>query len=509
MKNLLLLLLAIPNLLSSLHAQTFHPDSLDRLIQRAMADFDLPGMAVGIVQNDSILFLKGYGTREVNKNLPVDENTLFGIGSISKSFTALTLGMLESEGKIGWDDPVTDHLPYFELYDPYVTEHFTIRDLLTHRSGLRDVSGGALWYHSDLSRTEVVRRLKYLEPVSGFREKPAYQNVMYVAASEVVPAVTGQSWDEFVTARVFNRLSMSRTTSVSVVRESSKNLAIPHVWNERYEKAAVGQEAGDNLAPAGFIYSSAKDMTSYMRFLLNDGVWDGDTLIAAEAFAEIFKPQTLYPIMGPPFHNEFTSYGFGWWLTPKGSHKVIEHSGGIDGMSAYLFMIEDLNFGAVVLCNDEEEPATFLIAFKLLGWMLEDPSYDLYDLAKQYRQMGIDAQKEDLAGVEASRVQGTSPTLELAKYVGAYSDKMYGDISVEGTGSGQLEISFSHTPIFRGKLNHWHYDTFRIDWHDLRLPDGFATFEFDAQHQITGIRLDQPRLLDVDFEELEIAKRKE
>lgn len=186
---------------SKSYSQQIQLDSLDSQIKQLIKDFDIPGLSIGIVRNDSVIFSKGYGYSEIDKDRKADENTIFGIGSISKSFTALTLGILVDEGKIDWDDKVKDYLPYFELYDPYVTENFTIRDLLTHRSGLNDVSGGTLWYHSDYSREEIIKRLKYLEPVSGFREKPAYQNVMYVVASEIVKVVSGMSWDSFVQTR--------------------------------------------------------------------------------------------------------------------------------------------------------------------------------------------------------------------------------------------------------------------------------------------------------------------
>ena len=219
-------------LFSNSIAQQIQLDSLDSQIQLLIKDFDIPGLSIGVVRNDSILFSKGYGNLELQKERKVDENTIFGIGSISKSFTALTLGILVDEGKIDWDDKVTAYLPYFELYAPYVTANFTIRDLLTHRSGLKDVSGGTLWYHSDYSREEIIRRLKYLEPVSGFREKPAYQNVMYVVASEIVKEVSGMSWDAFVKTRVFDKLNMNNTTSLSTERESNNNLAQPHIYNE-------------------------------------------------------------------------------------------------------------------------------------------------------------------------------------------------------------------------------------------------------------------------------------
>ena len=493
-------------LFSNSYSQQLQLDSLDLQIHQLLKDFDIPGLSISVVRNDSIIFSKGYGNLEMHKEIKVDENTIFGIGSISKSFTALTLGILVDEGKIKWDDKVKKYLPYFELYAPYVTENFTIRDLLTHRSGLKDVSGGTLWYHSDYSREEVIKRLKYLEPITGFREKPAYQNVMYVVASEIVKTVSGMSWDNFVRTRVFDKLKMNNTTSLSTERESNGNLAQPHIWNENFDKVAITQEIGDNLAPAGFIYSSSKEMSNYIRLLLNNGAIGNDTIVSPKIINEIFKPQIIYPFAGAPFNNEFTSYGLGWWLTPKNGHKIIEHSGGIDGMSANLVMIKDMNFGFIILTNEAEEPATFLLTAKILEKVLNDNSYDIYSRVLDHRNKNLKEKKE--SPVQISKIPKTKPSLEIQKYAGKYSDKMYGDIFINYTKKGGLEISFSHSPIFTGKLKHWHFDTFKIDWNDIRVPDGFLTFNFNSKREILGFSIDQENLLDVDFGELNILKNK-
>ncbi|MEH6535909.1 MAG: serine hydrolase [Psychroserpens sp.] len=493
-------------LFSNSFSQQIQLDSLDLKINQVIKDFEIPGLSIGIVRNDSIIFSKGYGNLEIHNERKVDENTIFGIGSISKSFTALTLGILVDEGKIDWDDKVKEHLPYFELYAPYVTDNFTIRDLLTHRSGLKDVSGGTLWYHSDYSREEIIKRLKYLEPASTFREKPAYQNVMYVVASEIVKKVTGISWDEFLKARVFDQLKMKNSTSLSTEREANMNLAQPHIWNENYKKAAIIQEKGDNLAPGGFIYSSAIEMSNYMRLMLNNGVFENDTIVSPTIIKEIFKPQIIYA-NGGIFKNEFSSYGFGWWLTPVNGHKVIEHSGGIDGMSAQLVMIKDLDLGFVILTNASKEPATFILRALLLEKLLEENLPDnFYSRVKQWRENRIKEKKEYSKSL--LKIPNTKPSLAISEYIGKYTDKMYGDILINKSNEGELEISFSHTKVFRGKLKHWHFDTFKIDWYDIRVPDGFLTFNFNSKREILGFSIDQENLLDVDFGELNILKNK-
>jgi len=486
------------------NAQRLRLDSIDSFIQKFRIDFEVPGLAIGIVHNDSILFAKGYGTREIHKDLPVNENTIFGIGSISKSFTALTLGILVSEGKIHWDDRVKDYLPYFELYDPYVTETFTIRDLLTHRSGLKRVSGGTLWYHSDLTRTEIIKRLKYLKPVSEFRDGAAYQNVMYLVAGEIVREVSGMSWDEFLKAKVLNKLNMKNSASIYNVRETNRNLAQPHIMDENFQKTAIIQEKGDNLAAGGFIYSSVQDMSNYMRLLLNDGIFNDDTIIDKHELNEIFKPQIHFPMASA--YNEFTSYGLGWWLTPKNEHKIIEHSGGIDGMTAHLIMIKDLNIGVVALVNTYESPS--VITKKIIAQVLNDKSYDIYEKIKSERDNRIIQKKSNSINLETLRIKNTQPSLKMESYTGNYTDDMYGGIVIKELPDKQLEISFSHTPLFSGKLKHWHYDTFLIDWYDIRVPNGFLTFNFDAKQDITGFSLKQENLLDVDFSELTIKRNR-
>jgi CubicO group peptidase (beta-lactamase class C family) len=501
-------------LISNSSAQQIQLDALDKQIHQLIKDFEIPGLSIGIVRNDSIIFSKGYGNLEIHKKRKVDQNTTFGIGSISKSFTALTLGILVDEGKIDWDDKVKKYIPYFELYAPYVTDNFTIRDLLTHKSGLKEVSGGTLWYHSDYSREKIIKKLKHLKPVSGFREKPAYQNVTYVVASEIVKKVSGMTWDDFIKAKVFNKLNMNSSTSLSSEREANSNLAQPHIFNKNYAKVAIKQEKGDNLSPAGFIYSSANEMSNYMRLLLNNGVFENDTIISSRIVKEIFKPQTIFPLSSP-YNNEFTSYGLGWWLSPVNGHKIIEHSGGIDGMSAQLVMIKDINLGFVILTNASKEPATYtlrsMLLKELLGEDLNKPytrnnldSY--YSRVKDWRDDQIRERKE--ASKKVLQTPNTKPSLTYKEFSGTYNDKMYGDILIKVTRDGELEISFFHTKLFKGKLKHWHFDTFKIDWYDIRVPDGFLTFNFNSKREITGFSINQENLLDVDFGELKIVRSK-
>lgn len=504
--KILFLFLLIISISTGLNAQRINLDSIDILVNKLMTDFETPGLSIGIVQNDSVIFLKGYGTCDISIKSSVDENTIFGIGSISKSFTALTLGILVDEGKIDWDDKVKKYIPYFELYSPYVSDNFTIRDLLTHRSGLKGVSGGSLWYHSDNSRVEIIKKMKYLKPISSFRSTFAYQNIMYMVAGEIVDVVTDMTWDDFLQKKVFNKIEMINSTSVSTTREINENLAQPHILDDNNKLVRIEQEKGDNLAAAGFIYSSSMDMANYIRLLLNNGVFNKDTIIHEVTLNEFFEPQIGVSRFHLPFYNEFTSYGFGWFLSPTNGHKIITHSGGIDGMVANLIMVKDLNFGVVVMTNSDDFSSIVLTNI-LLGKVLNDKSYDkLYEMAKSYHQTMFQNKQKAKNEIENSRIHDTKFSLPIGNYSGTYNDKMYGDIFIDSLNNRELEISFSHTKLFEGKLVHWHYDTFKIDWYDIRVPDGFLTFNFNSKHEIEGIKLEQENLLDVDFTELKIKR---
>ncbi len=480
-------------------------DSLDQYIPKQMKHFEVPGLGIAVVQDGKVIYSKGFGTKTINKNESVDNNTLFAIGSISKSFTPVALAMLVDEGKLHWDDKVVTYLPYFELYDPYVTQNFTIRDLLTHRSGLKDVSGGTLWYHSNFSREEIVRRLKHLKPETGYREKPAYQNTMFIVASKVVEAVIDGSWDDFIRNRIFKPLNMEGTAITQADRKKSNNITQPHIKDKAFKLIAVKQEKLDNMAPAGSFYASASDMAKYMNFMLNNGVVGKDTLVRPRTFREIITPQFHYKVSR--LHNEFTSYGFGWWITPKNGNKIIDHSGGIDGMSANCLMVKNKKFGVIVLTNTSASWLASSLMYDVAGSYLKDKDYKdftelLYDFFPKKDSIVASNRKE----ARGKQITNTKPSLDMAAYTGTFTDAMYGNISIIQEGD-HYRITFEHTPLFTGVLKHWHFDTFEIVWDDPRVTDGLLTFEFNGKREITGFKLDQPSLLDVDFSELDIKKK--
>ena len=505
----ILTLLGILFLLSSpaLHSQKTETDTLEPYIKKLMRDLEVPGMSVAIVRDGELVYSEAFGTKTIGKKDSVDVNTLFGIGSISKSITALALGLLVDEGKLRWDDKVRDHLPYFELYDPYVSSSFSIRDLLTHRSGLTPVSGGLLWYDTPLDKEEVVRGMKHLKPVGEFRGNPAYQNITYVVAGVIIEKISGQSWDDFVRQRIFEPLGMQHTRSLYSDITGSENVSTPHTKSPHWQVLPINHRNHDNLGPAGGIYSTARDMAQYMKLLLNQGVFEGDTLVSQEVVQEILKPQVFFQLFPEPIHNEFTSYGFGWWLTPVDGQKVVEHSGGVDGMVANLKMVMDKGFGIVALSNAEES-ATTALTLDVLGDVLnQEAAYRRFtDRIVSNREVRKVRAMENQENLLKQRIKGTKP-LEEQLLLGTYSEEMYGEILVRKNDRGKLELAFSHTPAFTGELSHWHHNMYRIDWYDPMVPSGFVSFLLDPAGKVKELELDQPQLLDVDFEELGVIKK--
>lgn len=244
----------------SASAATAPPPDIDAYVARVMKTFEVPGLSLAIVKDGQIVLTKGYGVRETGKLEPVDEHTLFGIASNTKAFTATALAMLVDEGKLRWDDPVVRHLPWFQLYDPYVTRELTVRDLLTHRSGLGLGAGDLLfWPGTTFTRDEILHRMRYVKPASSFRSRYAYDNILYLAAGQIIPAITGKSWDDFVRERIFSPVGMTSSTTTVSGFKRGQNVATPHARIEGQVQPIPWMNI-DNTAPAGAINSSAADM---------------------------------------------------------------------------------------------------------------------------------------------------------------------------------------------------------------------------------------------------------
>ncbi|HEX8493258.1 MAG TPA: serine hydrolase [Pyrinomonadaceae bacterium] len=507
--GLLFLLLFIAPLSSSAQTTAERLKEIDEYALRVMKEWRVPGFAMAIVKDDALIFAKGYGVRKLGETTPVDERTLFAIASNTKAFTAAALAMLVDEGKIKWDDPVTKYLPGFQLYDAYVTRELTVRDLISHRSGLATFGGDLLWYDTTYGRDEILRRIRYLKPTSSFRSKYGYQNIMFLAAGQVVAAVAGKSWDDFIKERFLIPLGMTTTTTSITAFKSTDNVASPH--NELDGKLRVVRYSNvDGVGPAASLNSNVAEMAQWIRLQLGRGKYNGKQFFSPAAAREMWSPQTIIQISeaGEKFNptRHFNTYGLGWFVSDYQGRKVVSHGGGLDGMISQVAMMPEENLGVVVLSNSETSLPSIMVnkVFDtFLGVPKRDWSAEILARANQAKAAGEAEEKK----LEDERAKNTKPSLQLQQYAGTYTGVMYGDARV-ALENGQLVIRLVASPNFVGDLEHWQYDTFRVKWRasvSYPFPKGFITFTLNAQGKVDEMKIDVPNP-DFDFKELEFKR---
>ncbi|HEV2446360.1 MAG TPA: serine hydrolase, partial [Candidatus Sulfopaludibacter sp.] len=408
-------------------------------MERAQAEFEVPGIAVAVVKDGKVVLAKGYGVRRVGSPEPVTAHSLFRIASNTKAFTAAALAILADEGRIHWDDRVVKLMPSFQMYDPYVTREMTVTDLLVHRSGLGLGEGDLMFFPpSDLTREQIIQRLRFLKPAASFRSQYAYDNLLYLVAGQLIPAVTGTSWDDFVAARIFKPLGMTSTFTNTQALESASDVAIPHSrLGGRLE--ALPHENVDNNAPAGSVVSCVADLATWMMLQLGRGEYGGVRLFSAAQSREMWSPKTILPIESLPagaapalaaIQPIFRLYGPGWFLRDYRGKKMVYHTGVLAGYVSRTTLIPDLNLGIVVLTNGEEEGAHAAITQSILDQYFGMPETDwaaaYHDLAR--REAAVAEAQVRKSG--AARKANTRPSLPLASYAGRYRDKWYGDVAI-------------------------------------------------------------------------------
>ncbi len=480
-----------------LAAGTAPVSDLDSYVAAAMRTFEVPGLAVAVVKDGEIVLTRGYGVRRLGETAPVDERTLFGIASNTKAFTAAALGILVDEGKIAWDDPVTKHLPSFQMYDPYVTREMTVRDLLCHRSGLGLGAGDLLfWPPSTFSRDEIVQRLRFIRPAHGFRSKFAYSNLMFVAAGQVVAAVTGSSWDDFVKQRIFGPLGMQSTQTSVKLFHAGDNAATAHSKVEGHLQAIPYTDI-DNSAPAGAINSNVSDMSRWVMTQLAAGriPQPGDKRLFSERVSkEMWSAQTPLGVPDPPpgleaLRGNFAAYGLGWGLNEFRGHKVVSHTGGLPGFVSLVMMIPDIQLGIVVLTNQEAGGAFSAIGHRIADRYLGASDTDWITALKSLDDKQRADAAEKVAKQSASRNADSKPSLPIVKYAGRYSDPWYGEITIAMERDAMV-LRFNRTPGLVADLEHWQYDTFKARWRDRSLDaDAFVTFALNPDGSIGQMKM--------------------
>ncbi|MGA2084906.1 MAG: serine hydrolase [Terracidiphilus sp.] len=476
-------------------------DGLDEFIAQTMKDWKVPGLALAVIQGDKVTLLKGYGYRDLEKQLPVTPNTLFAIGSITKSFTVTTLGMEMDEGKVDWDKPVRDYLPTFKLYTPELTEQVTIRDLITHRTGLP--RHDLIWYTSDYSREDILSRLQYLEPSKPLRTTFQYNNLMFMTAGYIAGQLNGTSWEDAITQRVFKPLGMAGTNFSELETQNSADFGAPYRKGNdlkaELKRIPFDEQCPNRCAmgPAGEINSNVTDMSKYLLFHMNHGKVDGKQLLSENNSVQMQTPQMAIP--GAPAYKENGegSYGMGFFISTYRGHKEVSHGGNIDGFSANLAFLPNEKIGVVVLTNLNGNPVPEIVTMniydRLLG--LDQVPWNQRMLAAETGGKKSEQEAKDKG--YSSRKLGTHPSHDLKDYAGDYSNPGYGTITIEPDGDA---FKMTLNKVSR-KLEHYHYDQFQVPADPLdQFEKMKVMFITDLDGDISSISMPlQPDVKDIVF----------
>jgi CubicO group peptidase (beta-lactamase class C family) len=471
--------------------------AFDAYVSRAVKDWDVPGLAVAVVKDDSMVFARGYGVRAVGTRDAVDTHTLFALGSTTKAFTALATALMVDAGKLRWDDPVATYVPGFVLRDPYVTHELTVRDLLTHELGFADPE--YLWYGNDQTLADMIRRLRYLPPQTSFRSRFAYNNIGYAAAGLIAGRVNRSSWDDLVRTRILGPLGMTETVLQGPELRGKVDVTRPHAYVGDTLRAlpASSQELVDAIAPAGSMYSNVLDMSKWMRFLLDSGRVAGQRLVSDTAFAELMRPQVLVPSgefypTAKLTHPSFTAYGMAWFLEDYRGEKVVFHTGSIDGLVAIVGLMPARRLGLVVVANRDHAEVRHALMYRVFDAYLGGAQRDWSTEMRAMYQKTRDSVKVARKDADAKRVLGTKPSLSLDRYAGAYADSLYGSVTVR-LERGRLVLAPS--AFLTADLEHWNYDTFRARYRNWWIEPSVVTFRLAPDGNVSAVDLGDGEVL--------------
>ena len=464
----------------------------DAYVTQAVKDWRVPGLAIVVVKDDSVVFIKGYGVRELGKPDPVTVHTRFGNMSTTKAFTAMLVAMLADSGRVAFDDPVTKYEPAVQFADPYVTREIAVRDLLTHRVGFGDPD--YLWGTSGLDFATISRRLRLVPATTSFRSRFQYNNVTYALAGDVAARAAGTTWQALLHAKILGPLGMTETVAdASELRAASiTDVTAPHgIVRDTVRVLPAAVDGIDAIAPAGAIFSTATDMAKWLRFVLDSGKVAGRRLVSARNFAELFRPQQ---IVQRPFyptatltHPHFQAYGLGWILQDYRGEFIAIHTGSIEGRSAIVGLIPDRRLGLAIFTNLDHSELRHALMYTVFDRFI-GPSKPAHDWSAEMRALYRHLADSTLAArqaEEAKRITGTHPTLPLDRYTGTYADSLFGTATV-GLSDGRLTL---RAGTAKGQLEHWQYDVFRVTWPDPFWDPTYVSFSLDPDGTVGELRL--------------------
>jgi CubicO group peptidase (beta-lactamase class C family) len=494
---------------------------IDRLVEDAMEKFTVAGVAVGIVKDGEIIHAKGYGLKSVDTGDQVDEHTSFAIASNSKAFTSTALAILVEEGKLSWQDRVIDHIPEFKMYNDYVTQNFNIQDLLTHRSGLGLGAGDLQKWPSgsDFSIADMLTNFQYFEPVSAFRTKYDYDNILYLVAGELIKRVSGLPWEVFVKTRIMDPLGMDNSFSLPPGMVDSENLASPHLARDGKLHTIPYYELDPKKTngAAGGVLSNAEDLCRWMLVHLNHGKYGENLekqLFSMASNREMWKIHTTIPVRPDERYNpHFSGYGLGWRLADMNGKMSVSHTGDLSGMLSKTIMIPDLELGVVVLTNSYYGGAG---VFRAVSQTIVDSYLGLDDFGWTERYLKSYLANAGGAKAEVERVWKTVETasdehINPGDYIGIYEDRWFGKIKIY-LEKDQLWFSSLRSPALTGPMYYYKANAFAIRWEKREMDaDAFAIFSLDEEGQAQTITMKgiSPDIdFSYDFQDLKLQRVK-
>jgi CubicO group peptidase (beta-lactamase class C family) len=474
----------------------FITDSLDRYIARGLKDWDLPGLSIVIIKDGQVVVQKGYGVRDIESRKPVDENTLFMIASNTKLFTGTALALLEQQKKISLNDPITRYFPDYKLYEPATTQMVTLRDLLSHRIGTKTFQGDFTFWNSTLSRGEIMKRMRLLKPSQQFRQDYGYCNSCFLTAGEVIPLVTGRSWEAFITDSLLRPLQMTASLPLSTGIEKEANVAVPYTTSYTGTLQRIPYDNWNNLAPAASIVSNVKDLTNWLRFQLDSGRFGGRQLMP---YSVLQKTRDVNLSVGsrrsPVFPTHFRGYGLGLFSTDYAGRQVYWHTGGAGGMVSNVCFVPEERLGIAILTNNDNQSFFEALRYQVLDAYLRMPYTDRSQFFLAGFRNELQDQLKEIAGWKA-RVKGGKPALALSEYSGTYENPLYGRISIAPTDKG-LIIRFSNHPDLNATLLYMDRDEWLMQYNNIEY--GIFPVKFDVvKGKVRSINTKQNEFVEYD-----------
>ena len=474
------------------NAQNIDLSKVDEVVEKTLETFNVPGIAVGIVHNDEVVLAKGYGIANINTGEKVNSSTNFGIASNSKAFTTTAIALLIDQGKINWDDRVKKYIPEFKMYDDYVTENFTIRDLVVHRSGLGLGAGDLMVWPDghDFTPDDIIQNIQYLKPVSDFRTKYDYDNLLYIIAGVVIERVSGKSWTDFIEENFIQPLNMNRTAASWNTLKDRSNVIVPHVPIDG-ELKVVDRYTNSIFDAAAGLYSNIDDLIHWVKFQLNYGkTEDGRQLVSEEQMKQLSTPQTLQPNRTTePYNTLFRAYGLGFQLQDMNGKLEVSHTGGLEGIVTQIIMYPQLDLGIIVLTNQQSGAAFMSISNTIKDFYLGLPEKDWVE---HYSE--LIAKRQGDADQIVSEVWKTVEENKKKRIayidtlVGTYEDPWFGQVEISQS-KGKLRFVSKRSSQLQGDMFYYKGDTFAVKWDNAYLhADAFAIIE-TKDGKVVGMKM--------------------